>query len=190
MARHLMDLTGQKFGRLTVIKRSYPNNKQGNANWLCKCECGKEKVIRNGDLKRGHTRSCGCLYKEPVLSKLEARDSNIRYLISQYKKSAIKRKIEWNLSEERFTYLIQQDCHYCGAKPNNKVNVHSRGLNSDFTFNGIDRIDNVKGYTIDNVVPCCKRCNYAKRDSTLSGFKDWIKRIYNKLLLSEEKEVI
>lgn len=49
--------------------------------------------------------------------------------------------------------------------------------------NGIDRIDNNKGYTIDNVVPCCKMCNQAKNDYTLQEFQDWVEKIYNKMFI-------
>ena len=58
------DLTGQRFGRLTVIKRAddyvLPNGTR-MVQWLCKCDCGKEKVVIAGNLKSGATKSCGCL---------------------------------------------------------------------------------------------------------------------------------
>ena len=51
--------------------------------------------------------------------------------------------------------------------------------NGDYVYNGIDRIDNNKGYTIDNIVPCCAKCNYAKGKLTLQEFKELIEGIYN-----------
>lgn len=58
----LKDLTGQKFGRLTVISRA-PN--QGRyVCWNCKCDCGNDYVVRSTSLVSGRTQSCGCLYKE------------------------------------------------------------------------------------------------------------------------------
>lgn len=57
------DLTGEKIGRLTVIKR-VENNKANNAQWLCQCECGKEIITTTANLKRRHSKSCGCLRKE------------------------------------------------------------------------------------------------------------------------------
>jgi len=54
------DVTGQRFGLLTVIKR-VKNDKQGNSKWLCKCDCGNEKIVRLSCLKRSTTPSCGCL---------------------------------------------------------------------------------------------------------------------------------
>lgn len=63
------NLIGQKFTRLTVIaydgmKRRDPG-KPGNASfWLCRCDCGAEKSIPGFNLKKGNTRSCGCLLRE------------------------------------------------------------------------------------------------------------------------------
>lgn len=61
-----VDLTGKKFGRLTVIKKhSVVGN--GETMWLCKCDCGNDYVIvSRGNLKSGNVKSCGCLHKEIV----------------------------------------------------------------------------------------------------------------------------
>lgn len=59
----IKDLTGLKFGRLTVIERA-ENDKRGGARWRCKCDCGNETVVAGGKLKRGLTKSCGCLNRE------------------------------------------------------------------------------------------------------------------------------
>lgn len=57
-----IDLTGQKFGKLTVIKRSGSDNH--GATWLCLCECGNSIIVSSGNLKSGNTKSCGCLRQE------------------------------------------------------------------------------------------------------------------------------
>lgn len=59
----MIDLTGQRFGRLTVVRRA-ENTKRGQAAWLCRCECGGECVVPSVNLRRGKTRSCGCLHRE------------------------------------------------------------------------------------------------------------------------------
>lgn len=57
------DMSGQKFGRLTVEK--YANSDEsGNARWLCKCECGNTHIVERKKLLRGNTKSCGCLNKD------------------------------------------------------------------------------------------------------------------------------
>ena len=55
---YFKDLTGQKFGRLTALKY------MGNSKWLCKCDCGTEKIISGKHLKDGGTKSCGCISRE------------------------------------------------------------------------------------------------------------------------------
>ena len=57
------DLVGQKFGRLKVIRRE-GSTKEGRAQWLCKCECGREIVVGGTLLRRGFTKSCGCYRSE------------------------------------------------------------------------------------------------------------------------------
>lgn len=61
----LIDLIGQKFGKLKVLKRA-KNDKCGNRCWLCQCSCGDENeiIVRGDSLKTGHTKSCGCFKKE------------------------------------------------------------------------------------------------------------------------------
>ena len=58
----LIDLTGQRFGRLLVVEKS--KSKYGYVTWLCKCDCGNEKVVSGDMLRKGKTNSCGCLRKE------------------------------------------------------------------------------------------------------------------------------
>ena len=55
----VVDISGQKFGMLTVI-RFHSLNKRNKSMWLCVCDCGTEKVIEGSNLKKGNTKSCGC----------------------------------------------------------------------------------------------------------------------------------
>ena len=55
----LRDITGLSFGKLTVIKRA-GTSKQGEALWLCKCECGNTTITKGSSLRNGTTKSCGC----------------------------------------------------------------------------------------------------------------------------------
>ena len=57
------DLTGQRFGRLTALSRDKTDN-WGTHYWLCRCDCGVEKLVLGASLTRGATTSCGCLRKE------------------------------------------------------------------------------------------------------------------------------
>ena len=58
-----IDITGKRFGRLTVIEKS--NEKRyGRLSWKCQCECGNYIVVATQSLNSGETKSCGCLSKE------------------------------------------------------------------------------------------------------------------------------
>lgn len=68
MAKH-KDMTGQRIGRLTVLYR-VENDAQQNAQWMCRCDCGKEKVVRGGSLRQHKTLSCGCLHDEKASERM------------------------------------------------------------------------------------------------------------------------
>ena len=72
---HIKDISGKKFNRLTIIKYAY--SKKHKSYWLCKCDCGNEKVADSWSLKNGFIKSCGCLRKEngkSEISRKKARD--------------------------------------------------------------------------------------------------------------------
>lgn len=75
----LIDLTGQRFGRLTVIERA--ENKGKQTRWRCKCDCGNETIIRSTDLTSGASKSCGCLRLEKSIerAKIYFKDTGIKY---------------------------------------------------------------------------------------------------------------
>lgn len=68
------DLTGRTFGKLTVLGPA--RNAYGQAAWRCRCECGKETVVRTWDLTSGHVASCGCL-KDATFGKPEGAEEDL-----------------------------------------------------------------------------------------------------------------
>lgn len=91
MARRI-DLTGQRFGRLTVIE--YDHAEHDGAHWLCKCDCGTEKVIAGYLLRNGATKSCGCLKSDASRANLEKA------------KEARKARPRKDLTGQRFGRLV------------------------------------------------------------------------------------
>lgn len=89
----VLDLTGKRFGRLLVKKRSYTKNNK--IFWLCRCDCGIVKSIGGDPLRRGATVSCGCFGKE-LLAKHQARISRNRRTLPNeaYRDSPDRKKIE------------------------------------------------------------------------------------------------
>jgi hypothetical protein len=83
-----------------------------------------------------------------------------------------------------YTYS-QLPCYYCDTEKSNYFNVYLKDKKASqaakdgahFYYNGIDRLDNTKTHTIDNIVPCCYFCNFAKSKLSLPEFQDWIKRV-------------
>lgn len=94
---NFIDLTGQVIGRLTVLKRvPLPNPKRAIKNgWLCRCECGTEKIFTQKALSSGQTNSCGCLLRETAKRKSTADNVMGRYkgtVISMIKPSRTANK--------------------------------------------------------------------------------------------------
>jgi hypothetical protein len=71
-----IDLTGQKFNRLTVIREAPKRKNYTSMYWLCECECKKYIIVSAVDLKRGHTKSCGCYRSEMVIKKNISRKTH------------------------------------------------------------------------------------------------------------------
>lgn len=66
-SRKKLDLTGQRYGKLTILGPA-PNT-GGRTAWRCRCDCGNETVVQTNRLRSGHTGSCGCMASEAVLGE-------------------------------------------------------------------------------------------------------------------------
>lgn len=190
------DLTGQRYGRLVVVELT-DERQNGGAVWVCRCDCGATVKMATASFRAG-TKSCGCLgfgrnrtarrrngvgtLKSRALTFNRQESHNAKSLFDKYRRAALKRGYQWRLSFDEFIALTVQDCHYCGEPPSQE---HiARIGNTDgkpYLYNGIDRSDNTKGYQVDNVVPCCGRCNVAKMDRDVDEFAEWILRIAKRL---------
>ena len=60
----LIDLTGNKYGRLTVLYKDIKRKTNNGSYWVCQCDCGKIKSVKSSSLRRGEIESCGCLRNE------------------------------------------------------------------------------------------------------------------------------
>lgn len=177
------NLAGKRAGRLLIVE-DLGVTKDGWRLWGCICECGTKKAVRSRELLRGHTKSCGCLQAENRASWGGLAGANIKpagesafnQLLFNYKKSAHERGYKFELSEDEFRRLTKQPCYYCGQIADRPA-PRAKGTNGDYLYNGIDRIDNSKGYVEGNVRPCCKQCNIAKNVLSEVDFIDWVKRI-------------
>ena len=181
-------MTGKKFGRLTVIKNIGIIAKR--THWECLCECNNKITISTSRLINGHTKSCGCLRSELLIlrkTKFSRRIASARRIWqSSYKKE---------LPFEDFLVLSQQNCYYCGSKPNNINNVSKRkerkvsySAEYDFIYNGLDRISSQGKHNVNNVFPCCKFCNSSKNNRSYDEFIKYIEDLYFNIKLQNLKE--
>lgn len=108
---------------------------------------------------------------------------NVAY--SSHKCRAAKEGHVQELSREQFTALVLSPCFYCGARSSREVKSQSADPGV-FRCNSIDRIDsgNGHGYSLDNVVPACKFCNFAKRAMSFHEFAEHVWLIDRNLRLS------
>jgi len=110
-------------------------------------------------------------------------------IFSKYKAGAKRRRLIFNLTKEEFAELVKQNCYYCGKSP--QTERYKRGANGNFIYNGIDRVDNNRGYELDNCVACCKYCNIAKHTLTQADFFKLIKKIADRhVILEQEKNAV
>ena len=156
-----IDLTGNIYTKLTVLAR-VDNNKHGQSMWLCRCECGNTKIVRQSHILSGNTKSCGCFYKERIHEiHLKHGHNKKKHTSSTYK--------SWSELIQRCT------------NPNNKryerymgrgITVCTRWLNSFENFledmgerpskdHSIDRIDNDGNYEPSN----CRWTTYKEQNS-------------------------
>lgn len=156
----LMDLSGMVFGNLTVLERTGAT-KNYQAIWKCQCECGNTTEVRSTHLTHGHTKSCGC--KQGY--RLQAGEAGFNNVYSNYVRNARVAGREFSITKEQARILFSGNCYYCQTPPSNVMN---RNNNGDFVYNGIDRVDNSIGYTIENCVSCCANCNYLKKNVSVN----------------------
>ena len=165
---NFIDETGNRHGKLVVIERAPHSSLQ--AHWRCQCDCGKELVIKGTNLRHAQEASCGCTRRLPD------GEAAFNQLFYSRKKQAGYRDLEWAITKEEFRALTEQACHYCGVEPSY---VFDRGHNTGtYVYNGLDRVDNSRGYVAGNVVACCGTCNMAKRDMTQAMLRQWVSRVY------------
>lgn len=114
----------------------------------------------------------------------EKRGTYIGRMLHTYRRSARLRGVEWALSRDEFSVIVTQPCAYCGEAPRTRIFRqwrHHKKCSDRYEslerVNGIDRIDNAKGYTLENAAPCCTACNRLKGEMSLAEMLTLIARI-------------
>jgi hypothetical protein len=119
----LIDLTGKRFGRLSVIRES-GRDKHNKPLWVCLCDCGEERTILGNSLSRNKTKSCGCLQSDTVTSMSTKHGHAKRGKVST-------EHIIWSLMIQRCTNENATNYKYWGGRG---ISVCDRWLHSFENF--------------------------------------------------------
>ena len=154
------DLTGQRFGRLTVLYEAEERSNAGKVRWVCQCDCGKQTTVVGAGLTSGHTQSCGCYHSE-ISGKIIKKGHRF---------GAENHLFSHGMGQTRLAHIFRGMIQRCYNKNNpNYKDYGGRGISIcdewltdrskffDWALkNGysdeltIDRIDNDKGYSPEN----------------------------------------
>ena len=168
----LIDLTGQRFGKLVVVKRAEnhvsPNGFQ-KVQWLCQCDCGNMTIVSGGNLRNGTTKSCGCLKVE------SGKTANLKHgCIRVGNKDRLYGV--WAGMKQRCYNPKHEFYHRYGARG---INVCDEWLNDYFAFkewayaNGYDEKAKLNQCTIDRIDPnkgyCPENCRWVDQKVQSNG---------------------
>lgn len=147
MGRTIIDLTGQRFGKLTVLAYHHKGENR-QSHWLCKCDCGKETIVAGNNFKRNNTTSCGCASIEFT------KNINLSHGLSRSRIYSTWISMKTRCLNENTNYYK----HYGGRG----ITICDEWVNDFATFNewainngyseklSIDRIDNNGNYEPNN----------------------------------------
>jgi hypothetical protein len=156
-----------------ILQKNPLRKQRGNCYYLVKCKiCGELSERKSSRLANKKYKSCGCVNKrEPGFAS--ANDIFYGYSINSK-----KRNLPFEITFQEFFVLTQQECYYCGENPKS---ISRTSTNGEFIYNGIDRVDNSKGYIKENLKTCCGICNRMKMDMTLKDFTQKVIQISERL---------
>lgn len=149
----LIDITGNVYGRLTVVSNAGMNS-NNKMTWRCICECGNEATVAGDKLKNGHTQSCGCFKKDRTIEAhtTHGLSKTVEYFRAQHNK---RRELEilldskWTGGLERELRNFFKSCVVCGGTEN---------LETDHVIPLSEKM----GLSPGNAIILCRKCNSTK----------------------------
>lgn len=144
--KRFIDLTGQRFGRYVVLRRA-ENTPSGGTRWVCRCDCGNERIVTAAHLRSGHSKSCGCLGLEHATqAKIKHGKSNTplyRVFLSMHNRCELKTVKEYRWYGGKGVKVCSEWKNFEHFYEWSMKNGYIKGLE-------IDRIDHNKGYCPEN----------------------------------------
>ncbi len=162
-----IEFIGRKIGIWTVLDLYdrnilHPAKKICDRYWKCQCDCGFIKILNERTIKHTRFKNCNNCKKSYLGEGVAALNN----LYSTYKINAKSRKLKWKLTFEQFKILTKSNCYYTNLPPSSIC----KAKGGNYVYNGIDRLDNTEGYTIENSVPCNSKVNRMKMDLPYGDF--------------------
>lgn len=167
---NVIDRTGQKFGRLEVIKRA-ENTRQNKSQWFCKCNCGNKNmiIVSAAALVSGTTKSCGCLKKEMALLHLKQGNCNRKHCMSESKLYYVWKSIKArcnNPNSKDYKHYGAKGISICTEWETSFIEFYNWAMNNGYKEGtSIDRIDVNGNYChqncrfVDSIVQANNRSN-------------------------------
>lgn len=162
------NLVGQRFGNLLVLNKKKINK---NITWECECICGNKIYVVTANLNNGHTKSCGCGFSGKNHPNFDGYGEIGKSYFNNIKYSSIKRKLEFNITNEYIWYLFlkqERKCALSGVEL--KFSTTSRSFDGTAS---LDRIDSGKGYVEGNLQWIHKDINFMKQEQNEKDFINW-----------------
>ena len=185
MARKFYIKPNEKYGKYTTVEQVDYTTPSGTVEkrWKCIDDDGNISYKRARALDARSQSDLMCDETNKFLVSQNAHQMGLRKAIFvEYKNNADGRKIPFNLTFEEFNSLISGDCYYCGQSPQIRNGGHFEKRKHkdqpDLYTNGVDRKDSSDGYTSDNCVSCCSKCNLMKNVYSIDEFLNHVKIIH------------
>ena len=157
-----------KYGRLAIVKML------PGAKCVVQCECGGEpKTVAYDSLVRGKTKSCGCIRREMHCRNIIPFFGLRQIVLSRYRRS----KHGWQLADSLFDTLMQTGCYYCGTFQSSLQTA--KWTTAVYAHGEICCKDNLKGFVLDNVLPCCKTCLAMRAKMSHEQFMEFLQKAGN-----------
>jgi hypothetical protein len=158
--KNVIDMTGNKIGSLTVVKRAKSKNKL--AMWECQCKCGNVCVCRGADLRQGKIKTCGCRMGVENRRNWKGYGEIPKKYWSSLINNANQRGKKFDITIKQINDLFLEQDKKCA--------LSGRVIAFEDKSASLDRVDNTKGYSIDNVQWLHKDVNKAKVNFTQEDF--------------------